>query len=263
MNSDTTNPNTLVHLENINGIFRILNSTWTTTLFTILQNGNVGIGTTTPGAALHIAGTSGATLKIVDGNQAAGKVLTSDANGQASWQTASAGGGSGAFNGIQRFTSTTTWTIPAGITKVKVTAVGGGGGGSTGTYICCSGYYNTVAGSPGSLSSLQGCTVQGGAGGGAPGGVIAGGGVNGTTGVGTGSLTYTAGSAAASQVPHVYGYGSAGAAGGSGGNGGSGGIGIGICTVTPGDVLTVTVGTAGAGGGGGGAGSAGMVLLEW
>ena len=47
--------------------------------------GNVEIGTTT----------SPKTIKIVDGNQGAGKVLTSDANGLASW---AAGGGGGAVS---------------------------------------------------------------------------------------------------------------------------------------------------------------------
>lgn len=45
--------------------------------------GNVGIGTLTPGYPLHVAGK----VKIADGTQAAGKVLTSDANGLASWLT--------------------------------------------------------------------------------------------------------------------------------------------------------------------------------
>ncbi|MFY9309827.1 MAG: collagen-like protein [Bacteroidia bacterium] len=43
---------------------------------------NVGIGTANPGATLEVVGD----VKIVDGTQGAGKVLTSDANGLASWQ---------------------------------------------------------------------------------------------------------------------------------------------------------------------------------
>ena len=51
------------------------------------SSGNVGIGTTSPGATLEIDGASGTTLKIVDGNQGANKVLTSNSSGVASWQT--------------------------------------------------------------------------------------------------------------------------------------------------------------------------------
>ena len=42
---------------------------------------NVGIGTITPAAKLDILGN----IKIADGTQAAGPVLTSDADGLASW----------------------------------------------------------------------------------------------------------------------------------------------------------------------------------
>lgn len=45
--------------------------------------GNVGIGTTSPTAKLHVVGT----FQLVDGNQALGRVLTSDASGSATWQT--------------------------------------------------------------------------------------------------------------------------------------------------------------------------------
>ncbi len=46
-----------------------------------LQNGSIGIGTTTTAAKLDIAGN----IKITDGTQGINKVLTSDANGLASW----------------------------------------------------------------------------------------------------------------------------------------------------------------------------------
>ncbi len=46
--------------------------------------GRMGIGTLKPGAKLEVNGT----VKITDGTQGAGKVLTSDANGLASWQNA-------------------------------------------------------------------------------------------------------------------------------------------------------------------------------
>ncbi len=51
--------------------------------FTMTSTGRLGIGTTAPTATLDVAGT----FKLVDGTQAAGKVLTSDASGNASWQT--------------------------------------------------------------------------------------------------------------------------------------------------------------------------------
>lgn len=49
----------------------------------ILTGGNVGIGTPTPSATLDLVGT----FQYVDTNEGAGKVLTSDASGNATWQT--------------------------------------------------------------------------------------------------------------------------------------------------------------------------------
>lgn len=60
------------------------------------SNDNVGIGTTSPTAKLHVVGT----VQIEDGTQAAGYVLTSDANGLASWQPSSGGGGGTTWGSI-------------------------------------------------------------------------------------------------------------------------------------------------------------------
>ena len=50
----------------------------------ILDNGNVGIGLVSPSAKLEVQGS----IKIIDGTQGIDKVLTSDADGLASWQPA-------------------------------------------------------------------------------------------------------------------------------------------------------------------------------
>lgn len=46
-----------------------------------MTGGNVGIGTVSPDAALHVVGT----FRVVDGSEADGKVLKSDATGHSSW----------------------------------------------------------------------------------------------------------------------------------------------------------------------------------
>jgi len=52
----------------------------------LVEEGNVGIGILTPTETVEIGALGNvATLKFVDGNQAAGHVLTSDANGVATW----------------------------------------------------------------------------------------------------------------------------------------------------------------------------------
>lgn len=59
------------------------------------NSANVGIGVSTPLDKLHVVGN----IRMVDGNQAAGKVLTSDVNGQASWQIVPPTTLTGAANG--------------------------------------------------------------------------------------------------------------------------------------------------------------------
>lgn len=54
----------------------------TNKIYLDVATGNVGIGTATPGATLEVAGQ----VKITGGSPGASKVLTSDANGLATWQ---------------------------------------------------------------------------------------------------------------------------------------------------------------------------------
>ncbi|MFN5459452.1 MAG: hypothetical protein ACK5AY_06050 [Bacteroidota bacterium] len=95
--------------------------------FVVTTDGKVGIGTATPAVKLDIIGS----VKIADGSQGAGKVLTSDASGNASWQSASASGG-GAFSNMQVYATsgTFTFTVPVGVTKIMVECWGAGGGGA-------------------------------------------------------------------------------------------------------------------------------------
>jgi hypothetical protein len=87
-------------------------------------SGNVGIGVSgTPSAKLHVNGT----VRITDGNQAAGKVLTSDINGNASWQEASCMQRRAVFGTA---VSGATFTVPAGVTRLFIELWSGGGNGS-------------------------------------------------------------------------------------------------------------------------------------
>lgn len=91
----------------------------------ILDGGNVGIGTTNPSAKLDVAGT----VKIADGTQGADKVLTSDAAGNATWQSL---GSKLGYKYCRQITGGFgTFTIPAGVTEVMVELWGAGSGGVT------------------------------------------------------------------------------------------------------------------------------------
>ena len=54
----------------------------------IYQTGKVGIGTSAPTAPLHVSSATAGAIRIQDGTQGAGKVLTSDNNGIGTWQAA-------------------------------------------------------------------------------------------------------------------------------------------------------------------------------
>ena len=125
------------------------------------STGDVGIGTNSPGSALDVKGTvrlSGATsgyvglapaaaagsttytLPSADGTS--GQMLSTNGSGVLSWATAAVGANGNVSIGfvgsavnstgsslVWNSTGSLTWTVPTGVTKCKVTVLGGGGGG--------------------------------------------------------------------------------------------------------------------------------------
>ena len=83
----------------------------------LVVEGNVGIGTASPDESLQVNGK----IKMVDGNQAAGKVLTSDANGTGSWQTAAPVQAGEAITDASGFL-TVTFAVPFLNTPIVVTS---------------------------------------------------------------------------------------------------------------------------------------------
>ena len=158
---------------------------------------------------------------------------------------------------VQAFTSSGTFTVPTGITAVKVSAIGGGGGGGA-----------VVAGSAGGNSSFASSVVGGGGSGGGRGfdnsiECVTDGPNGGGTSVNVPyeltvlRLKGTYGSAGGG------GTGSSGCVGASGQNGADrGGVGF-VTGLTSGASITITVGAGGAGASGATAGTAGVVVVEW
>lgn len=71
----------------------------------VVSDAKVGIGTSTPLAKLDVSGN----IKITDGTEAEGKVLTSDANGLANWATPTGGLSAGTAIGNTPYWNGTTW----------------------------------------------------------------------------------------------------------------------------------------------------------
>jgi hypothetical protein len=90
-----------------------------------VANGGTGAATLTSANVILGAGTSAVTF-VAPGSS--GNILTSNGS---TWTSAAAP--AGGFSNIQVFASSGTFTVPAGVTKAKVTVVGGGGNGSAGT----------------------------------------------------------------------------------------------------------------------------------
>lgn len=168
---------------------------------------------------------------------------------------------------------TSTFTIPSGVTALKITVVGGGGSSSYTVYgpCCSSTTYAGVAGGTSSVSSgtqtISTISATGGAGQGITvgtfdGGIGAGGVLNGKGGNGfrVGGLSGYSSATGSSIFSFVNGTGVLGAAGGLGGGGGHA---IGFLTgLTPGLTLSVTRGAGGAVGTAVSGGD-GVVLIEW
>ncbi|WP_054510202.1 hypothetical protein [Chryseobacterium sp. ERMR1:04] len=82
----------------------------------INENGNVGIGTDTPANKLDINSSTAGAVKIVDGTQGADKVLTSDADGVATWKQTSV-----AFGTVN--VTSADYTLPANTNTCKYVGV--------------------------------------------------------------------------------------------------------------------------------------------
>ena len=104
---------------------------WNTTT-NLLSDAAIDLGGTTQRFKdLYLSGTAKVNAVTYTGTDGtSGQVLTTDGSGNATFADAGGGGG---LQSMQVFTSSGTWTKPAGISKIKVTVVGGGGGGGGGS----------------------------------------------------------------------------------------------------------------------------------
>lgn len=192
-----------------------------------------------------------------------GNVLTSNGS---SWVSQAASGGG--LSGMQVFTTSGTFNVPSGITRVKVTVVGAGGNGGANRDFGCFGVGYGAGGGGGGFA--QGVYT-----------VTAGGTVSVTVGTapgGTssfGALVSATGGSNGGQAPNYF-TGSTGGAGGTtsgatfgsnGFNGQGGGVtfsnGSPAVSTYQAGMPGVAIGRFGQGGGTAASGTAGIVIVEW
>ena len=163
------------------------------------------------------------------------------------------------LNGVGAITALTSgsgnWTVPAGVYRIKVIAVGGGGGGSGGGGV----------GGAGGTTTFSTMTANGGSGSSSGnGGSATGGDIN---IAGTSGFFSTAGVGGNSILANI-GRGGFGAQVTTNPGGGGGGTCIKVFSVEPGDTLSYSVGVGGSAGNAGGgnagqAGSSGIIIIEY
>lgn len=124
-NGATLSPTELSYLDGVSSAIQTQLDGKEPTITTLpVTKGGTGVATLAANNVLLGNGTS-ALQEVAPGTS--GNVLTSNGT---TWTSAAAPTAAGGFSNIQVFTSSGTFTIPAGITKIKVTVVGGGGGAS-------------------------------------------------------------------------------------------------------------------------------------
>lgn len=229
---------------------------------------NTGVTSAVAGTGIGVSGATGAvtfTNSGVTSIVAGAGISISGATGAVTVTSTTSYAGPSAQ--VYTTAGSSTFTIPAGITKLKVTVVGGGGGSSSSSGCCFfpgnSGGTSSVASGTQTISTIS---ATGGAGGpvttNANGGLGSGGDLNGrggSTGPYEGSTIFSQGSTNNITAAGILGTGGRNASGALAGAGGGSAIKW-LSSLTPGNTLSITVG---AGGSGGTSGGAGVVLIEW